>query len=68
VPAEIQDRKEAVDLTLLLKQVSENSTQYLQAEKRLKVLRLRLQQAGMNTDFLDDASYHARLHQQLNGE
>lgn len=68
VPAEIQDRKEAVDLQLLLKQVSENSEDYIQAEKRLKVLRLRLQQAGMGTDFLDDANYQARLQKQFSGE
>lgn len=68
VPAEIQDRKEAVDLQLLLKQVSENSADYIQAEKRLKVLRLRLQQAGMSTDFLDDANYQARLQKQFSGE
>lgn len=68
VPAEIQDRKEAVDLQLLLKQVSENSEDYIQAEKRLKVLRLRLQQAGMSTDFLDDANYQARLQKQFSGE
>lgn len=68
VPAEIQDRKEAVDLQLLLKQVTAGSADYLKAEKRLKVLRLRLQQAGMSTDFLDDAEYQGRLLQQLTGE
>lgn len=68
VPPEIQDRKEAVDLQLLLRQVSVDSADYLHAEKRLKVLRLRLQQAGMNTDFLDDAHYQARLQKQFNGE
>lgn len=68
VPAEIQDRKEAVDLQLLLKQVTVGSEDYLRAEKRLKVLRLRLQQAGMSTDFLDNADYQGRLLQQLTGE
>ncbi|QOI56751.1 DnaJ family domain-containing protein [Rouxiella badensis] len=67
VPAEIQDRKEALDLQTLLEQVAEGSDDHVQAEKRLKVLRLRLQQAGMNTDFLDDRLYREKLQNHLNG-
>ncbi|MEG3132091.1 DUF1992 domain-containing protein [Rouxiella sp. T17] len=68
VPAELQDRKEAIDLQLLLNQVAEGSVDYARAEKRLKVLRLRLQQAGMNTDFLDDVAYSGKLQNQFEGD
>ena len=68
VPAELQDRKEAIDLQLLLNQVAEGSVDYARAEKRLKVLRLRLQQAGMNTDFLDDVAYSGKLQHQFKGD
>lgn len=65
VPAELQDRKEALDLQLLLKQVHQDSPDYARVEKRLKILRLRLQQAGMSTDFLDEAAYAGKLQEKL---
>ncbi|EIC82250.1 DUF1992 domain-containing protein [Serratia sp. M24T3] len=68
LPPEIQDRKEAVDLQILLKQVAADSEDYLKAEKRLTILRLRLHQAGMSTDFLDEVNYQARLQKQFIGE
>lgn len=68
VPAELQDRKEAIDLQLLLSHFAEGSQDYARAEKRLKVLRLRLQQAGMNTDFLDDVAYSGKLQNQFEGD
>ena len=67
VPAELQDRKEALDLQTLLHQVSVGSADYARAEKRLQVLKLRLQQAGMSTDFLDDSHYCDKLQGRLNG-
>ncbi|RJT33543.1 DUF1992 domain-containing protein [Rahnella woolbedingensis] len=52
LPPKLQDRKEAVALDHLLQTLDNKDPQFAVAEKRLRVLRLRLQQAGMNTDFL----------------
>ncbi|NMP29849.1 DUF1992 domain-containing protein [Rahnella sp. SAP-1] len=67
LPAQLLDRKEALDLQQLLEQVSADAPTQQQAEKRLMVLKLRLQQAGMSTDFLDSKSYHHKMQAKFNG-
>lgn len=52
LPPTLQDRKEAVELKHFLQTLEYDNPQFAVAEKRLQVLQLRLQQAGMNTDFL----------------
>lgn len=52
LPPELQDRKEAIELDHLLNTLDSDDPKFLPAEKRLKVLQMRLQQAGMNTGFL----------------
>lgn len=52
LPPELQDRKEALQLAELLHEIDKNNPDYASASQRLKVLELRLQQAGMNTAFL----------------
>ncbi|CAM4014227.1 DUF1992 domain-containing protein [Rahnella bruchi] len=52
LPPALQDRKEAIALDHLLQTLEDDDPQFAVAEKRLRVLQLRLQQAGMNTDFL----------------
>lgn len=68
IPAELQDRKEALELQLLLQQVTGDVRRSALAEKRLQVLRLKMQQGGISTDFLDDAAYRRKLQEQFNGE
>lgn len=52
LPPELQDRKEAIELDHMLTVLTRDDPQFSIIEKRLKVLQLRLQQAGMDTDFL----------------
>ncbi|MCR8998942.1 DUF1992 domain-containing protein [Rahnella perminowiae] len=52
LPPELQDRKEAIELNHLLSTLDSDDPKFLPAEKRLKILQIRLQQAGMSTDFL----------------
>ena len=52
LPPELQDRKEALQLTELMHEVEKDNPDYIAISQRLKVLELRLQQAGMSTEFL----------------
>ena len=52
LPPALQDRKEAVELEHLLQTLDNDDPQFAVSEKRLRVLQLRLQQAGMNIGFL----------------
>ncbi|WP_420803944.1 DnaJ family domain-containing protein [Rahnella ecdela] len=52
LPPALQDRKEAIALDHLLQTLENDDPQFAAAEKRLRVLQLRLQQEGMNTAFL----------------
>jgi len=67
LPPELQDRKEAIDLDHLLNMLDSDDPKFLPAEKRLKVLQMRLQQAGMNTDFLR-GHYENALKDKLRGK
>lgn len=52
LPAEMQDRKEALSLAEILSTLSEKNDNNEQLQKRLTLLELKLQQAGMDTQFL----------------
>lgn len=52
LPMEIQDRKEALSLAEILSSFSNADVEDEQLKKRLTLLELKLQQAGMDTQFL----------------
>ena len=52
LPSELQQRKEAVELADLLKTVREDDPRFHSLHKQLVLLELKLQQAGLCTDFL----------------
>lgn len=52
LPPELLQRKEAVELSDLLKSVREDDPCFGELHKRLTLLELKLRQAGQNTDFL----------------
>ena len=58
-------RQEAVSLAELLSALPPDSTEYEQTNKRLRLLALQMQQAGLNTDFLYHR-YHDAIQQALN--
>lgn len=67
LPAELEQRKEAVELARLLSSVRQESADYTEYRRRLSLLELKLQQAGISTDFLK-GEYSGRLIQKLNEE
>lgn len=67
LPPELRDRKEAIELKQLLDSLESNDSRFSVAEKQLEVLQLRLQQAGMNTDFLH-GSYTDALRHKFGGQ
>ncbi|HCH49123.1 MAG TPA: DUF1992 domain-containing protein [Proteus sp.] len=52
LPPEMQQRKEALSLAEILGSFSETGIENEQLKKRLNLLELKLQQAGMDTQFL----------------
>ncbi|EMD1659026.1 DUF1992 domain-containing protein [Pluralibacter gergoviae] len=52
LPPELEQRKEAVELSDLLKSVREDDPRFVVLQKQLTLLELKLRQAGQNTDFL----------------
>ncbi|MEA9393301.1 DUF1992 domain-containing protein [Acerihabitans sp. TG2] len=62
IPAELQDRKDALQLADLLQGVTEEDRQYQPISARLRLLEIKLQQAGLSTDFLHHG-YQQRLQQ-----
>lgn len=67
LPPELEHRKEAVMLADLLKGVEENDPRYLELNRRLALLELKLRQAGLNTDFLC-GDYADKLLHKINEE
>ena len=65
LPPELEQRKQAVELTQLLSTVTQGSTEHKEYSRRLALLELKLQQAGVNTNFLH-GDYADRLAQNLN--
>lgn len=52
LPPELEHRKEAIQLLDLLKGLRQDDPQYQEASRRLSLLELKLQQAGLSTQFL----------------
>lgn len=52
LPPELMDRKEAITLSALMQEIALDHPDYELISKRLKLLELRLQQAGIDTQFL----------------
>jgi hypothetical protein len=52
LPPVLQQRKDAIELNELLHSIDRENSEYLGISKKLALLELKLQQAGMSTDFL----------------
>ncbi|WJV62200.1 DUF1992 domain-containing protein [Pectobacteriaceae bacterium C52] len=52
LPQELLDRKEALTLIQLLQEINPEHPEHDKLNKQIRLLELRLQQAGMSTDFL----------------
>jgi len=52
LPPELEMRREALELDELLRTVDPADKRYQQQEKHLRLLEIKLRQAGVNTDFL----------------
>lgn len=53
VPPELESRREALQLQQLISSLEIESDQFRQQSKQLSLLKLKLQQAGLSTDFLE---------------
>lgn len=52
LPPEIEQRKEAIVLADLLKDIRKDDDRYQELSRRLALMEMKLQQAGLSTDFL----------------
>ncbi len=68
LPPELESRREALELVDLLQQLDPEDHQAAEYHKRLRVLELKLRQAGLSTDFINDGQYGATVIRQLNKE
>ncbi|EPP3371916.1 TPA: DUF1992 domain-containing protein [Proteus mirabilis] len=64
LPPEMQDRKDALSLAEILSSLSETGIKDEQLQKKLTLLELKLQQAGMDTQFLH-TDYATQLTEKL---
>ncbi|MFA1644223.1 MAG: DUF1992 domain-containing protein [Enterobacteriaceae bacterium] len=64
LPPELEQRKEAVELLNLIHAVREDDPNYQRLAKRLALPEMKLQQAGINSDFLQ-GEYGARFQQKF---
>ncbi|HEY2451690.1 MAG TPA: DUF1992 domain-containing protein [Scandinavium sp.] len=67
LPPELQQRKEAVKLADLLQSIREGDPRFAELHRRLILIELKLQQAGLNTDFLR-GEYAVKLLNKINEE
>ncbi len=67
LPPELEQRREAVELSDLLNGIRHDDPRYAELSRRLTLLELKLRQAGINTDFLR-GEYGERLMQKINEE
>lgn len=67
LPPELAMRKEALEIQDLLRTVHEQHPDYQTLNRRLALLELRLQQAGLSTDFLH-GEYTNKLIRRMNEE
>ncbi|KNC16368.1 hypothetical protein AC790_01535 [Pantoea sp. RIT-PI-b] len=67
LPPELEMRREALALNDLLQELDRNDEKAREFSKRLALLQLKLQQAGISTDFLR-GDYSDVIHQRLQQE
>ena len=67
LPPELQQRKDAIELNELLRSINQGHPDYQVVRNKLTLLELKLQQAGVNTDFLH-GDYADRLLQKIEKE
>ena len=67
LPPELEHRKEAVELSDLLKGIHKDDPQYAEISRRLALLELKLRQAGMSVGFLH-GEYSEKLVHKVNEE
>ncbi|RSK62133.1 DUF1992 domain-containing protein [Enterobacter huaxiensis] len=67
LPAELEQRREAVELADLLKSIRKDDPRHTELSRRLMLMELKLRQAGINTDFLH-GEYGDRLLHKMNEE
>ena len=67
LPPEIEQRKEAIVLADLLKGIRKDDDRYQELSRRLALMELKLQQAGLSTDFLR-GDYADKLLHKINEE
>lgn len=67
LPPEIEQRKEAIVLADLLKDIRKDDDRYQELSLRLALMEMKLQQAGLSTDFLR-GDYADKLLHKINEE
>ncbi|MBC1187366.1 MULTISPECIES: DUF1992 domain-containing protein [Kluyvera] len=67
LPPELEQRKQAVELADLLKGIRREDARYQELSRRLALMELKLQQAGLSTDFLR-GDYADKLMSKINEE
>ncbi|MEE4411917.1 MULTISPECIES: DUF1992 domain-containing protein [unclassified Serratia (in: enterobacteria)] len=67
LPAELEDRKEALTVARLLQEINSAHPDYISLSKRMVLLEYRLRQAGMSTDFLH-GEYQRTLNEKFTQE
>lgn len=67
LPPEIEQRKEAIVLADLLKGIRKDDDRYQELSRRLALMEMKLQQAGLSTDFLR-GDYADKLLHKINEE
>ncbi|WP_456310557.1 DnaJ family domain-containing protein [Serratia proteamaculans] len=67
LPPELEMRREAIELYELLRTVDSEEECYQQQEKQLRLLEMKLKQAGICTDFLH-GGYGRKVQQHFNEE
>ena len=67
LPPEIEQRKEAIVLADLLKDIRKDDDRYQELSRRLALMETKLQQAGLSTDFLR-GDYADKLLHKINEE
>ncbi|WP_213994097.1 DUF1992 domain-containing protein [Sodalis sp. dw_96] len=64
LPPELQDRKDALQLKDLLQGIKEGDARRTEVSARLRLLEIKLRQAGLSTDFLHQG-YQQQLQQRF---
>ncbi|TCB87103.1 DUF1992 domain-containing protein [Enterobacter wuhouensis] len=67
LPPELEQRKEAIELSDLLKGIRKDDPRHAELSRRLTLIELKLRQAGVSTAFLH-GEYSGRLMQRINEE